>query len=399
MRIALISLQATADDAPDMALGALTLGGRTIAERQLDFALALGCERIVCIADGLDPRVLALQHRTEAAGAQFNLVSGARWLVGLIHANDELVAIADGLLLAPDEAQKALAGGAGVLVLPVEAGLAAGFERIDLNHAWAGVLAMHGRLVERIAELPPDCDPVSGLLRIALQGRVPKRVLPEAVLTEERWALVRTRHQLAALEPGWFQRHAAASDWRAPGKALARLAVRRFGAVLLERRVRASALTGAGLLLAALGIVAAGFGGAIGAFVLFAAGWLLAEGGSALATLALVGLDSDRGPERFAKLADWLFDLALVAIVALALSGAWPERAFAPVILVGLLRIAARLAPPRWSDALEDRALLAVLLALATTVAVLLPAVELLAVAVLALLLGLLRGTAQLTQT
>src|SRR3569623_856203 len=131
----------------------------------------------------------------------------------------------DGLLLAPDEAQKALAGGAGVLVLPVEAGLAAGFERIDLNHAWAGVLAMHGRLVERIAELPPDCDPVSGLLRIALQGRVPKRVLPEAVLTEERWALVRTRHQLAALDPGWIQRHAAASAWRAPGKALVCLVV------------------------------------------------------------------------------------------------------------------------------------------------------------------------------
>ena len=88
MRIALISTQASADDAPDVALGALALGGRSIAERQLDFALALGCERIVCIADGPDPRVLALQHRAEAAGAQFNLIAGARWLVTLVHAND-----------------------------------------------------------------------------------------------------------------------------------------------------------------------------------------------------------------------------------------------------------------------------------------------------------------------
>lgn len=397
MRIALISLQATADDAPDVALGALALGGLSIAERQLDFALALGCERVVCVAEGLDPRVLALQHRTEAAGAQFNLIAGARWLLGLVHANDEVVAIADGLLLASDEAQKALAGGAGVLVLPVEAGLAAGFERIDLNHAWAGVLAMHGRLVERLAELPPDCDPISGLLRIALQGRVPKRVLPEAVLADERWALIRTRHQFAELVPGWFRRNAAAPDWRAPGKGLARLAVRRLGGMLLERRVRSSWLTGFGLVLAGVGIVAAWFGAGVGAFLSLAVGSLLAEGGSALTALAGAGVE--RGKDRFAALPGGLLDAALVAIVALALSGAWSERLFTALVLAGLLRVAARLAPHRWAETMEDRAVLAAILAIAAFASALLPAVELIALALLALLLGLLRGTSQLTQT
>jgi hypothetical protein len=397
MRIVIISLQATADDAPDAALGGLTLGGRSIAERQLDFALALGAERVVCIADALDPRVLALQHRTEAAGAQFNLIAGARWLLGLVHANDEVVAIADGLLLAPDEAQKALAGGPGVLVLPVEAGLAAGFERIDLNHAWAGVLAMQGRLVEQLVQLPPDCDPISGLLRIALQGRAPKRVLPEAVLTDERWALIRTRHQLAELEPAWFRRHAAAPDWRAPGKAIARFAVRRLGGVLLERRVRPSLLAAAGLAFAASAVAVAGFGMAAAGFVLFAAGWLVAEGGSALAMLASAGAARERS--RLAGLEGWLLDLALAAIVALALGGGWLERLFAPIVLLGLLRIAARRVAPRWAETFEDRAVLVLIIAFAFAFGALLPVAELLALAVLALLLGLLRGTAQLTQT
>ena len=55
----------------------------------------------------------------------------------------------------------------GVLVLPVEAGVAAGFERIDINHAWAGALRMPGRIVAGLGDLPADWNPVAALLRLA----------------------------------------------------------------------------------------------------------------------------------------------------------------------------------------------------------------------------------------
>lgn len=382
-----------------MSVGALLLAGRSIAERQLDFALGLGCDRVVCVAAGIDRQVLALQHRVEASGAQFHIISGARPLLGLVNANDELVTIADGLLLSPDEARRALAGGAGVLVLPVEAGIAAGFERIDLNHSWAGVLAMPGRLVERLGELPPDCDPIAGLLRIALQGRVPKRVLPEAVLSEGRWTLVHTRHQLTEFEPSWFRRHAAAPDWRAPGRALARLAVRQFGGRLIERGLRSDLMQGLGVILAAGGVVAAWFSTSIAGFALLAVGWLFVEGGAALVMLAQAGSEGPARRRKFDKLPGWLLDLALVSIIALSLAGAWPERLFAPLVLIGLSRVGARAIKAAWAELLEDRLVLAVVLAIAAGFTVLLPAIELLALALLALLLGLLRGTAQLTQT
>jgi hypothetical protein len=399
MRIALFSTQATADDAPDMPLGALSLAGRSLAERQLDLALALGCERIVCVSGGIDRQLLALQHRVEAAGAQFNIVNGPRQLLGLIGASDELVVIADGLLLAPDEAQTALAGGAGVLVLGVEAGVVAGFERIDLNYAWAGVLAMPGRLVERLAELPPDCDAIAGLLRIALQGRVPRRVLPEAVLADERWALIRTRQQVAELGSGWFRRHAAAPDWRAPGRALARLAVRHFGGRLLERSFRPEWLSGLGLVSVAAGVATAWVGVSMAALALLVAGWLLGEGGTALAALAQAGLGGRARPQRLRTAAGWLLDCGLVAILALSLAGTWPERLFAPLMLTGLARVAARAIPARWACLAEDRAVLALALIAAAGFGVLLPAIEVLALALLALLLGLSRRTKQLTQT
>ena len=393
-------MQATADDAPDMPLGAIPFAGRRLAERQLDLALALGCERVVCVAGGIDSQVLALQHRVEGAGAQFNVISGAAPLLALVHANDELIAIADGLLLAPDAANNALAGGPGVLVLPVETGMAAGFERIDLNHAWAGVLAMPGRLVERLAELPPDCDPIEGLLRIALQGRVPKRVLPEALLAEDRWAPVRARHQAAELEPAWFRRHAAAPDWHAPGRALARLAVRRFGGRLLERRLRPELLAALGAILSGAGAVCAWFWSSVPALALLAGGALCVEGATAFAALARGGMGQQMRLGKFDNAPAWCVDVALVVILALAMPGAWLERLFAPLVLVGLLRLAAGMVSPRWAELSEDRATLAVLLAVASAFGLPFPAVAGLALGLLALLLfGLARGSARLTQT
>ncbi len=72
--------------------------GRSLAERQLDLVLSLGCERIVCLSQGFDRGLVALQHRAEAAGAKFNLIAGPRPLAGLVNAADELLVVGEGLL-------------------------------------------------------------------------------------------------------------------------------------------------------------------------------------------------------------------------------------------------------------------------------------------------------------
>ena len=60
MRVALISMveRVTGEPVgplPGSPRAALAFGGRSVALRQLDFALAWGAERIVCLAVGLDP--------------------------------------------------------------------------------------------------------------------------------------------------------------------------------------------------------------------------------------------------------------------------------------------------------------------------------------------------------
>jgi len=397
VRIALVSLLAPTDDDPATSLGLLQLAGKTLAARQLELALRLGCEKVICVAAGFDRQAAALQHLAEAAGAKFSQVSGPRALLGMVGGTDELVGFADGLLPAADEAVVALADGAGVLVLPVEAGLAAGFERIDLNHAWAGMFVMPGRLVERLSELPPDCDAVSALLRIALQGRVAEKNLPEAVLAEGRWVMVQSRAQLATMEPDWFRRHAARLSFFAPGKSLARFATGKWAGILLGRGVKPGSFATLGIAIAAVGVGAAWSGLTVAGIVACGLGWLLVECGTALRAIANAGSLAER-PGRFVAAADWLIDLYIVAALVPALPGALPAGIVEPALLLGLLRLAERLITPKWAELLQDRALLTAILAVSASYGMLMPALEALSLLVLGALLGFASRETRLTQ-
>lgn len=398
MRIALVSLIAPADDDPRTPLGLLRLAGRSLAERQIELALRLGCERVICVAAALDRPVIALQHQAEAAGMRFNVIAGPRPLLGLVSADDELFGFTDGLLPSPEEAEKALAGGKGVVVLPVEAGVAAGFERIDLNHAWAGMFAMPGRLVERLSELPADCDTVSALLRIALQGRVPEKILPEAVLAEGRWVLVESKERLAALEPDWFRRHAARPSPFAPGRALARLAVGGAGTWLLGKGIRPSVLTVLEAMLAGAAIAAGLSGHMLPGIVLYGTAWVVGETGEALRPMALAGESGARGTGLPALLRGIGMDLALAVLLALPITADWPIRLFVALMLVGLLRLAERRFTQGWAEFLQDRAVLAALFGVALALGVLDPALKVVAVLLLAALLGDAGRETRLTQ-
>ncbi len=71
-----------------------------------------------------------------------------------------------------------------ILVLPSGAGQQAGFERIDLDRAWAGVLTMPAILLQKLDNLPEDIAPAPALLRIALQNRLAETRLPVSLIDD-----------------------------------------------------------------------------------------------------------------------------------------------------------------------------------------------------------------------
>lgn len=347
----------------------LRVGGLTIARQQVALALQLGCERVVCIAPGPSPDLAELQQLIEAGGAQFYLVTQARALVGLVSAVDEVIVIADGLFATTSSLAELLEEGQSVLVQPIEQGLAAGFERIDLNHAFGGAMRLPGRIVERMAELPVDCDATSALLRIALQAGVRQKPIPQPDQSRLFWTLVRSEDQAHSLEPQWIRQRTRGEGDLSFSGAVALLSVRSFGPALLHAGSGARFLVWAAavLLLLALGAGWLGFAALGLGFV--ALSWIVREAAVMIARIETEQTALRSGFDQ-KELFGWILDVFIVALASwsaqTAVGQSVIERLFAPFMLVALLRIVPRLVPSRWSSWFQDRALLALLLAGAT---------------------------------
>ena len=373
MRVALISLMENVpvDLAGDGAgqsggnPGFLPIAGHSIARHQLGLALALGATRIVVHAEMLSAEIVEIQHVAEQRGARFHIITAARALVPLVSAEDELIVFAEGFLAMPEDARRILDEAPGVLALPVEAGVAAGFERIDINHAWAGAMRMAGRVVAGLGDLPPEWNPVAALLRLATQARLPLRPVPQALLAAGRWRLVRNEADAHAAENDWLAQHTAAGHVRSPGEWLAVQAVRRIGPALLHARTRPWVAMAAALLLVLLALGAGWWGRAGLAFALVGLGWVVLQAGRLLARVEQASLMQASGRLRGGALFGPLVDGALVAICAWRASGgpaaqtAW----FPPLVLVLILWLfPVVLRDFRWTAWLCDRLLVALTL-------------------------------------
>lgn len=343
----------------------LRIGGITVARQQAALALELHCERVICIARGLSPEVLEVQHLVEAGRAQFHLIGQARAVVGMVAAVDEVFVLADGLFVSAGPTTALLETGQAVLIQPIDQGLAAGFERIDLSHASAGAMRLPGRLIERLAELPGDCDASSALLRIALQAGIRQRAIPPPGTEGLFWNLLRSEEEAHALEPRWIRQRTQGEGALSPARGLALLAVRSFGPAMLHAGSGAPALVIAAALVALLATGSGWFGLVILGLSFVALGWILRE-----TAVFLARIESDGGPGQGAldsrELYGWLLDILLVLLTAwgteLHPGQHFVDRLFPPFMLVALLRILPRLVAPRWAPWFADRTLLALLL-------------------------------------
>lgn len=343
----------------------LRVGGLTVARQQVALALQLECERIICIAPGMTPDLTELKQQVEAGGAQFQTVRQARALVGLVSTVDEVVVLAEGLFASTAAAVSLLEEGQAVLVQPIDQGLAAGFERIDLNHAFGGAMRLPGRLVERLAELPADCDATSALLRIALQAGIRQKPIPQPDQARLFWTLVRSEDEAHALEPLWIRQRTRGEGVLSFSGGVALLAVRSFGPALLHAGSGARILVLAAAALALLALGAGWFGFSWLGLSFVALGWITREAAAMIARIESE-LDLPRKGFDAKALYGGVLDVVIVLLLAWGSALVPPqglvERLFPAFMLMALLRIVPRLLPERWSGWFHDRGFLALLL-------------------------------------
>ena len=370
MRIALLSTMESLADAGGDPCAFLPVAGRPIVQHQLECALALGCEKIACQAIGLPRELLNIQHLAEKAGAQFQIISGARVLSGLVSAVDELLVFADGLLPDQAAAAEALAGRPGVLVFPADQGVAAGYERIDRDYAWAGLFMVRGSAVEKLTQLSPDADPVAGLLRIALQTGTRMASMPADILANREWGLVRSELDAVTFETVWLGRHARSASFAAPSLAAADRAATAIMSRWGGRQPGSVAFLLGGAGLGLIGGLTAWFWQPFAGMGVLAAAYLTGRIGATLGSIEGAGRTV---PKRLGGLAAWLGAMLDIALIVLAgLASAASDKITAVLATICLL-IALRLGVAvgevlplrKWRILMADRTLLAIGLSVA----------------------------------
>jgi len=343
LRIAILTALADDPDHKGRKRAFRSFAGRSILSHQLDCAIDLGCESVVCLVGGLGQDVIACQHRAEAAGVRFQAIEDLRRLSGLVKADDDVFVLADGLLPAVEEAVRLLAERPVVLTFTADPALGFGFERIDGERAWAGMLRTRGQSVERLSDLPPDAEAASALLRIALQTGIRQTPLDPALLANGDWLLRADPPTLLAREKRWIAGRVPPVSFAAPGLATAeRIGSRlardivgtRFERIPLLAAVAAGVLAA---LMATLGkpLVALSLGTAM-AVLLPIAGIIQRLGRVPRNRTKRFGVDTTLRAGA---------DLLLISLIALTIPIEGPAwlRLFVPAILFGLLRLGEQL--------------------------------------------------------
>ena len=360
MRIALLSTL-DRNPAPGRVRPAFaSFAGAMIVERQLDLAIQLGVERVACLVDAVESEVVQLQHRAERAGVKFRAIRRPDRLSGMVTSDDELLVFASGLL-PDDNAVHFAVKRKSVLALPADLAVPLGYERIDLELAWAGVTLLPGAAVERLSDLPRDIDIPSALMRIALQSGVGVTRLPRELLADGKWHLDPDRETLDMREKKWIDAQRRKIAFSAPGMAVAERAGARLARDLLGKTGQSLPIVLAGVsAIAALGAgiieyTTVGFG-------LTTMTALFAHMGEVVERVSRLGRpECKENPLQrvLGYVVDPIYIILLLIAAPAELGIVGP---FIPLMLFGLLHLGARHASKAWRATYSDRILLGLLL-------------------------------------
>ncbi|WP_271438670.1 hypothetical protein [Pontixanthobacter luteolus] len=367
MRVALLSSLELLGAEDEGRRAFMRIGGRSVLQRQMELALAFGCERIACLSDSISPELMDLQSFAESRGTQFQIIRDARPLSGMVKSDDKLLVIGDGVVFDQSVAHEVLGEGRKVLTLPADRGVPLGFERLDRDRAWAGVMIAAGALVERLADMPRDIDPVSTLLRLALQsGSITAEVSAE-MLADDSWALVNSSGSAAKFEKRWLAKAVKPASFAAPTSSIAD----RTALSVLKRHTRPqkAVRAGAAISIASLiGAAAAGWAGyPVAGLGIAAITWFSGRFAGTLSSIVSDGLEATRLNRWSAPGLSVVVD-ALIIMLALATVPPSKKIAafFAVFMLLGLLRVLAAktndFSGPNLRDFFQDRGLLLAIL-------------------------------------
>jgi len=342
VRTALISLIETVPGSTALR-GALPLAHGRLAMLHIDLAVQAGAGEILCLVSTVDDRIREIEGYAAQRGLAFHLVRSVADISVRLASEDELLVIADGLYVAPADMDR-LARETGPFVASFAPGdgarvLIERFERIDINHVWAGLACVRARDLVEARDLPEDWSIQSALLRLAVQRGYRREVLPFSLAEAGRIAIVREAGEAEILA---LQELAGASG------GLGGKVVQTGPMASLARRVWSTgwsrpALRLAGIGLPMIGIGMAGAGWGMAALAMLVMGRAAGHAANRLFGRFVGSLTSPA--EQIAR--DVAFAIAFIIVTVLSVAAS--DRLsglFAALLLPGLATVLSRVPGP-----------------------------------------------------
>lgn len=342
VRTALISLIETVPGGVALR-GALPFAHGRLAMLHIDLAVQAGAGEILCLVGAVDDRIREIEAYAVQRGLAVHLVRSVADISVRLASEDELLVIADGLYVAPADMER-LARETGTFVASFAPGdgarvLIERFERIDINHVWAGLACVRARDLVDARDLPEDWSIQSALLRLAVQRGYRREVLPFSLAEAGRIAIVREGAEVDILA----LQELAGSSGSLGGRIVQTGSVASLAKRLWSTRWSRPALRGAAIGLPVIGIATAAAGWGMVALGLLIAG--RAAGHAANRLFGRFAGRLTRPAEQFSS--DIAFALAFIIVTVLSVAAS--DRLsglFAALLLPALATVLERVTGP-----------------------------------------------------
>ncbi len=358
MRTALLSSLELSEGGPPRAL--LRLGGRSILAWQVALVRSLGCKRILCLCNPELPEIVQIQKDIEAGGGEFHGVRNPIQVGSLVRRGDQLVVIADGILIDPMFAQSDLHTRNPLTPTiytvasdhPAASGHEEVFERIDASRLWAGLMVVEGDAAGRLKDGPHDGSAISLLLRIALQSGTKTTPLAPDVFDRGEWLLVDREETAARREDDLIRQASPRDRWVAPMRMLAGFMAR--GVATRTFDLKPAFAASAAIIAVAIAIALAFWDFSVLSLSVAALGTFVAEVASASRILRQRVL----GVTNYANRIDYfsgMIDILVIMVLLFLLHSTQPAVMALPVFSWGLARLASVRSGPRLAPFWNDR--------------------------------------------
>jgi hypothetical protein len=177
VQVAILSLCKRQKDSALLGVGLLPVGNATLLKYHIMLAQRAGASKILCHIDAVPGELAQHEDFARERGMAWVNIRNIAEIGAHIGDEDDALIIADGYYSEPALFEAFITSDETGILTADSDGAFPGFERLDINTLWAGLLKLPGTAFATLADVPDDWSLESVLLRQAIADKTPMQMV------------------------------------------------------------------------------------------------------------------------------------------------------------------------------------------------------------------------------